>query len=78
MADDVGEVRDFGLARDGQSCAEIVPEGDAELCLVLVRPRKASRQSRPVSLLVPALTLRLVTWQRMSFSDPLVWSGICE
>ena len=22
MADDVGEVRDFGLARDGQSCAE--------------------------------------------------------
>src|ERR1700674_4539247 len=43
---------------------------------VLARPRKGSRQSRPASLLVPALILRLVTWQRMSFSDPLVWSGI--
>src|ERR1700688_4619348 len=43
---------------------------------VLLRPRKASRQSRPVSLLVPPLTFRLVTWQRTSFSDPLVCSGI--
>src|SRR5713101_8433814 len=31
---------------------------------VLLRPRKASRQSRTVSLLVPPLTLRVVTWQR--------------
>jgi hypothetical protein len=29
-----------------------------------------------MSLRVSALTFRLVTWQRMSFSDPLVWSGI--
>src|SRR5262245_26867876 len=29
-----------------------------------------------MSLRVPALTLRRVTWQRMSFSDPLVCSGI--
>ena len=43
---------------------------------VLARPRKASRQSRPVSLRVPPLTWRLVTWQRMSFSEPLVCSGI--
>ena len=43
---------------------------------VLLRPRKASRQSRPVSLLVPPLIFRLVTWQRMSFSEPLVCSGI--
>jgi len=43
---------------------------------VLLRPRKASRQSRPGSLRVPPLTLRLVTWQRTSFSDPLVCSGI--
>src|SRR6266567_2546543 len=42
------------------------------LAQVLARPRKASRQSRPTSLRVPPLTLRLVTWQRMSFSDPLV------
>jgi uncharacterized protein (DUF427 family) len=27
---------------------------------------------------VPPLILRLVTWQRMSFSDPLVCSGISE
>src|SRR6266478_4224547 len=46
------------------------------LAQVLARPRKASRQSRPASLRVPPLTLRLVTWQRMSFSEPLVWSGI--
>ena len=43
---------------------------------VLARPRKASRQSRPRSLRVPPLTLRRVTWQRMSFSEPLVCSGI--
>ena len=43
---------------------------------VLASPRKASRQSRPVSLWVPPLTCRLVTWQRMSFSEPLVCSGI--
>ena len=46
------------------------------LAQVLARPRKASRQSRPGSLRVPPLILRLVTWQRMSFSEPLVWSGI--
>src|SRR5258708_4620250 len=43
---------------------------------VLLRPRKASRQSRPASLRVPPLILRLVTWQRTSFSEPLVFSGI--
>src|SRR5271166_1013482 len=41
------------------------------LAQVLWRPRKASRQSRPASLRVPPLILRLVTWQRMSFSGPL-------
>src|SRR5271166_4393911 len=46
------------------------------LAQVLIRPRKASRQSRPASLRVPPLILRLVTWQRMSFSEPLVLSGI--
>src|SRR5882757_568836 len=46
------------------------------LAQVFLRPRKASRQSRPTSLRVPPLTLRLVTWQRMSFSDPLVCRGI--
>jgi hypothetical protein len=45
---------------------------------VLLRPRKASRQSRPISLLVPPLTFRLVTWQRTSFSEPLVCSGITD
>ena len=43
---------------------------------VLTSDRKASRQSRPISLRVPPLTLRLVTWHRMSFSEPLVCSGI--
>src|SRR5271157_822703 len=43
---------------------------------VLMMPRKASRQSRPASLRVPPLISRLVTWQRMSFSEPLVCSGI--
>jgi len=39
---------------------------------VLVRPENESRQSRPTSLRVPALTFRRVTLQRMSFSEPLV------
>ena len=39
-------------------------------------PRKASRQSRPASLRAPPLMSRLVTWHRMSFSEPLVWSGM--
>src|ERR1700722_17641105 len=43
---------------------------------VLASLRNASRQSRPMSLWVPPLTWRLVTWQRMSFFDPLVCSGI--
>ena len=43
---------------------------------VLLRPRKASGQSRPASLRVPPLIFRLVTWQRMWFSEPLVLSGI--
>ena len=43
---------------------------------VLAMPRKASRHARPVSLRVPPEILRLVTWDRMSFSDPLVWRGI--
>ena len=38
--------------------------------------RKASRQSRRYRCGLPPLTLRLVTWQRMSFSDPLVCRGI--
>src|ERR1700677_4455342 len=42
---------------------------------VFRRPRKPSRQSRPASLRVPPLILRLVTWQRTSFSEPLVISG---
>src|SRR5947209_20612023 len=49
----------------------ISPECDFELGAGLARPRKASRQSRPASLPVPPLILRLVTWLRMSFSDPL-------
>lgn len=45
---------------------------------VLASPRKASRQSRPVSLWVPPLTWRLVTWQRMSFSGYRRRSGLCN
>src|SRR3954466_5445728 len=43
---------------------------------VFIRLKNTSRQSRPMSLRVPPLTLRRVTWARMSFSDPLVCSGI--
>jgi hypothetical protein len=46
------------------------------LAQVFAKLRKASRQSRLVSLRVPPLIFRLMMWQRMSFSDPLVWSGI--
>jgi hypothetical protein len=46
------------------------------LSQVLARLRKASRQSRPTSLRVPVLILRRVTWHWMSFSKPLVCSGV--
>src|SRR5215218_2215764 len=46
------------------------------LSQLLARLRKASRQFRPTSLGVPPLTLRRVTWQRISFSEPLVCSGV--
>src|SRR3954469_20312810 len=42
---------------------------------VLIKPRKASRQSRPASERVPPEILRRITWARMSFSEPLVCSG---
>ena len=43
----------------------------SSLAQVLARARKLSRLSRPRSLRVPPETLRLVTWQRMSFSEPV-------
>ena len=46
------------------------------LAQVCIKPRNASRQSRPASLWVPPLILRLMTWQRMSRSEPFVCSGI--
>src|SRR6516164_9073965 len=46
------------------------------LAQVFINPRKASRQSRPKLLRVPPEIFRLVTWQRMSFSDPLVCKGM--
>ena len=36
----------------------------------------ANAETESASLRVPPLISRLVTWQRMSFSEPLVWSGI--
>jgi len=36
----------------------------------------ASRAALPASLAVPPKILRLVTQERMSSSDPLVWRGI--
>src|ERR1700734_4022634 len=74
--DDFGEGGDVPATGDFEAGAEIVPEFDSSLPQVLLRPRKASRQSRPTSARVPPLTLRLVTWQRTSFSEPLVCSGI--
>ena len=45
-ADDFGEVGDFQTARDGEACAEIVPEGDAELGAGLGLGRGRRRDSR--------------------------------
>jgi hypothetical protein len=64
------------LAREGDMRRISIEEGTGvsatSLLQVLASERKASRQSRPVSLRVPPLILRRMTWQRMSFSDPLV------
>ena len=67
---------DGGLVRNAEPCAEIIPECDAEIGGGAQQSRKASRQSRRWTVRVPLLTLRLVTWQRISRSEPSVWSGI--
>jgi len=71
-ADDVWKLRDGRTAADAEPGAKIVQKAMPSFLQVLASPRNASRQSRPMSLWVPPLTWRLVTWQRMSFSEPLV------
>src|SRR5713101_2606169 len=75
-ADEFREVGDGSVSGDIEPGTELIPEGDGELGAGFGEAEEGILQSRPVSLRVPPLILRLVRWQRMSFSEPLVWSGI--
>ena len=75
--DDFGEGGDVPATGDFEAGAEIVPEFDSELAAGLVEAegrRRGSRGRRRRGFL--RWILRLVTWQRTSFSEPLVCSGI--
>jgi hypothetical protein len=52
--------------------AKVIPERDFELGAGFGEAKEGITAVTTISLRVPALTFRLVTWQRMSFSDPLV------
>src|SRR3954451_19986977 len=57
-SDEVGQVWNGGLVWDGEPGAEVVPEAEAELLAGFHQAQERSRQSRPMSLRVPPLTLR--------------------
>src|SRR3954469_17915132 len=75
-ADECGEER-YGLAAlDREPAAKIIPEADVQLGACLDQPEESIAAVASKVARVPPLTLRLVTWQRMSFSEPLVCSAI--
>ena len=75
-SDEVGQVWDGELTGDTEPGPEIIPEAEAELGARLGQAEKGIAAVAPDVAAVPPLTLRRVTWARMSFSDPLVCSGI--
>ena len=74
-ADEGLEVGDVG-ARDAETRVEIVEEGDFEFPAGLEQAEHGVAGGLPASLTVPPEIFRLVTQERISFSEPLVWSGI--
>jgi hypothetical protein len=74
--DEVRQIWDDWLVWDGEAVAEVIPERHAKHGSGSHQSKAASGQSRPSILRVPPLIFRLVTWSRMSRSEPLVWSGI--
>ena len=75
LLDELGQRRDIGVIWHRETCAEMVPEGSPSFEQVLRRPRKASRQSRPGSLLVPPLTLRFVVVAALAAKRQLQSTG---
>jgi hypothetical protein len=73
--DQAGKRRDGGTSNI-EPCAEVVPVADAEFGAGLGEGDEGIARIATAMLRVPPETLRLVTWQRMSFSEPLVCSGI--
>ena len=72
--DEAGKRRDGGTSNI-EPCAEVVPVTDAELGAGLGEGEEGIARIA-TAIAAGAETLRLVTWQRMSFSEPLVCSGI--
>ncbi len=76
VAHDGCKVGYFGLARYSEPCAEIVPEGNAELGADLGEAEKGVAAIAAGIAAGAAADLALGDMMRISFSDPLVLSGI--
>ena len=63
-------------AWDAEAIFEEAVIGDTEFTAGLEQAEHGVASGFPVSVTVPPEILGLVTTVRMSFSDPLVWSGI--
>ena len=68
--------RDDGLTRDVESTAEIVPEGDLKFGAGLGKAEEGTAAVAARVAAGSALTLQRLTRQRVSFSEPLVCSGV--
>src|SRR4051812_3831772 len=69
LPDEIRQPGDGRGVRDLEPGAE-VPERHPSLARVFSRPRKVSRARLPAAERVPPEILRLVTRQRMAFSEP--------
>ena len=74
--DDIWQEQYSGLLGNAEAAAEIIPKRDAQFGAGLGEPEEGIATVSPDITAVPPLTLRLVTWLRMSRSEPLVCSGI--
>ena len=73
-ADEVWKLRDGRTAADAEPGAKVIPEGDAELPACLGEPEECV--AAIATDVAVGSTADVAFGQRMSFSEPLVCSGI--
>src|ERR1700674_37769 len=77
MFDEGREAGDGRLIGDFEPIGEVVPESDTELGAGFGQAEESIAAIATSVASVPPLIFRLMTWQWISRSDPLVWSGMC-